>query len=42
MHGSDARELPIQSDRAQERRTGDLIVGDVVDLQSAGRRVAHD
>lgn len=31
--GGDARELPIQSNAAQEGRAGDLIMGDFVDLQ---------
>src|SRR5262249_51231906 len=35
-------ELPIQSDRAHEGRTGDLIVPDVVDLDPAGVGVAQD
>src|SRR5262249_50895450 len=35
-------ELPIQSDRSQARRSGELIVGDVVDLECAGVDVAQD
>ena len=31
---ADARELPIQADRAHEVRASDLVVADVVDLHS--------
>ena len=34
MHRGDARELPIQTHHADEGRAGDLIVDDIVDLQS--------
>src|SRR5262245_3283686 len=40
--GSDARELPVEADRAQDSRAGDLIIGDVVDLEFAGVDVAQD
>src|SRR5262249_60852375 len=41
VDGSNARELPLQADRAQGRRAGDLIVIYVVDLQCAGLAVAQ-
>ena len=34
---ADARELPIESDRANEGGVGDGVVGDVIDLQAAVR-----
>ena len=40
--GGEATKLPIQSNLAQGGGSGDLIVGDVVDLERAGRDVAHD
>ena len=39
---ADARELPIQADRADKGGAGDLIAVDVVDLQSAGIGVAQE
>src|SRR5262249_57127604 len=40
--GSNARELPLQADRAEEGgAAGDLIVVDVQDFQSAGAAVAQ-
>ena len=41
VNWGDARELPIQSNRADESCAGDLIVVDVIDLQPAGIRVAQ-
>jgi hypothetical protein len=38
---ADARELPLEPDRADEGGVGDLVVGDVVDLQAAGIGVAQ-
>jgi len=35
-------QLPVQADRAQVRRSRELIVGDVVDLERAGVDVAQD
>src|SRR5437660_11427083 len=40
-HRAEARDLPVEADRAQEGRAGDLIVGDVVDFQAARLGVAH-
>jgi hypothetical protein len=37
-----ARKVPIQPDRAQKGRAGDLIVRDVVEFQPAGVGVSHD
>src|SRR5262249_58618043 len=39
--GSDARELPFQTNLAQEGRASDLIVRDVVDLQPTVLAVAQ-
>ena len=39
---ADARELPIQPDRANKGRAGDLIAVDVVSLQSSGIGVAQE
>jgi hypothetical protein len=38
---ADARELPIQSDRAQEGGARDVVIADVVDLESARSAVAR-
>src|SRR5437660_12717345 len=40
-HRAEARDLPVEPDRAYEGRAGDLVVGDVVDLEAAGLGVAH-
>jgi hypothetical protein len=40
--GSEAAELPIQSDLAQRRGADERIAGDVVDLERAGGDVAQD
>src|SRR5205807_9490722 len=39
--GGEPAELPLQSDLSQARGRGDLIVGDVVDLEGAGVGVAQ-
>src|SRR5262249_58728430 len=39
---ADAGELPIQADGADEVGAGELIVGDVVDLDPAGAGIAQD
>src|SRR4029077_14181191 len=41
-NAGEAAELPVQADRTQARRSGQLIVGDVVNLERAGVDVAQD
>src|SRR5207245_11377065 len=41
VNRGDARELPIQPDRAQESRAGELVVVDVVDFKPAGIAVTQ-
>jgi len=40
--GREATKLSLYTNRTQRRGTGDLIVGDVVDLQPAGIDVSQD
>src|SRR5262249_37815719 len=38
---AEAHDLPIQSDRAERRGVGDVVVADVVDLECAGIAIAR-